>query len=115
MSAPDFIFQFAEAVSAISLPIGGGLAAYARWRRGAERDKKAREDAARIASERAAKDARAEEKSVRDLLVTEYQDRIAKLNDKYESLRHENAGLHQYIIELLNASRRGSEGDHERN
>jgi transposase-like protein len=112
-STAEFIFQFAEAVSAIALPVGGGLAAYAKWRRGAERDKRAREEAARIASERAAKDARAEEQATRKILIDEYQDRIEKLNIKYEDLRRENDKLHAYIIELLSAGRSKADDRHD--
>lgn len=100
-STTDSIFQVAEAISAISLPIGGGMAAYTKWRRNAERDRRAREEAARIASERAASEARREEQTTRDLLINEYQDRIDKLNLKYVDLREENDRLHNYIISIL--------------
>ncbi len=100
-STTDFIFQFAEAISAISLPVGGGLAAYAKWRRSAERDRRAREEAARIASERAAKDARSQEREARDALVKEKDDRIRILNDEIKEIREENERLHNHIVQLL--------------
>lgn len=104
-STADYIFHFAEAISAISLPVGGGLAAYAKWRRSAERDRRAREEAARIASERAARDARSEEQAMRDALLKEKDNRISLLNAEITEVRAENERLHSYIIQILNANR----------
>ena len=101
MSTEDTIFQAAEVVAAISLPIGGGLAAYSKWRRSAERDRRAREEAARIASERAARDARLEEQAMRDRLLAEKDNRIVSLSQEIEQLRKEVTRLNSYIIQLL--------------
>ena len=113
MSGADFIFQFAEAISAIALPVGGGLAAYAKWRRSAERDRRAREEAARIASERAAREARDEEQGLREEIIQSYRDQINALkertdalNVKYSDLREENERLHAYILQILTTSNR---------
>jgi len=104
-STAEFIFQFAEALSAISLPIGGGLAAYAKWRRSAERDRRAREEAARIASERAAKEARQEEQTMRDALLQEKDDRITILNGELVDVRKENDRLHTLIVQILSGNK----------
>lgn len=95
-----FIFQLAEALSAISIPIGGGLAAYAKWRRGAERDRRAREEAARVASERAASAARKEEQNMRDALLAAKDSQIQLLTDELDAAR-------QQIDRLLNGKRDG--------
>lgn len=110
-STADVIFQTAEAISAISLPVGGGLAAYAKWRRNAERDRRAREEAARIASERAAKDARLEEQAMRDRLLAEKDSRINSLLREVEEVRAEVARLNSYIIQILHGQ--PPQGGHE--
>lgn len=112
-STTNFIFQFAEAVSAISLPVGGGLAAYAKWRRNAERDRTARQEAARIASERAASEARKEEQSMRDKLLKEKDDRIELLNKEVTEVRAENDRLHNTIVKMLNQGLKLAEGGHD--
>lgn len=95
----SFLLQLLESVSAIVVPVGGGLGLYAKWRRSAERDRRAREEAARVASERAASIARQEEQKLRDDLLKEK-------NDQIKRLAAENAALHK-IIEHL------AEGHHE--
>lgn len=100
-SSADIIFQIAEAVSAISLPIGGGLAAYSKWRKTAEQNRNNRVELARVAAENATKEARKEEQSMRDRLLQEKDDRIRILNEEVEQVRAENERLHDYIITLL--------------
>ena len=95
-----FIFQFAEALSAISIPIGGGLAAYAKWRRSAERDRRAREEAARVASEKAASAARKDEASMREQLLAEKDARIDALKEYQKEDAMELRRLRQEVEEL---------------
>lgn len=110
-SLADVVFQTAEAISAVSLPVGGGLAAYLRWRKNAEAQRRVREEAARIASDTAAKEARREEQAMRDRLLKEKDDRIKMCDDEIASLRADNDRLHNQIIVILqgNAHREGSQ------
>lgn len=106
MSSPgDFIFQTAEAVSAISLPIGAGLAAFAKWRRGAEQERSQRERIAQLAADKSAKEARQEEQAMRDKLLAEKDGRISKQDEELKAAREEIDRLHQHIFTLLSGSR----------
>lgn len=98
--SPSFLVQLVEAVSAISVPLGGGLAAYAKWRRSAERDRRAREEAARVASEKAASTARKEEQDMRDALLREKDARIESLEKLNREQAKEIASLRQLIDKL---------------
>lgn len=100
-SVTPFILQLTEALSAISIPLGGGLAAYAKWRKNAERDRRAREEAARVASERAAAAARKEEQLMRDALISEKDSRIVSLTAQLDAEHAENDRLHTYIVDIL--------------
>ena len=110
MTTADFVFQAAEAVSAISLPVGGGLAAYAKWRRNAERDRRQREEAARIASEKAAQNARADEQAMRDKLLAEKDKQIEKLTKENIESRKEIDKLHEHIMTILSNRRTNGQG-----
>lgn len=100
-SGQPFIFQLIESVTALSIPVGGGLAAWAKWRKGAERDRRAREEAARIASEKAASEARKQEQEMRDRLLAEKDSRINELVQRNTALETENEQLHRYVQDLL--------------
>lgn len=100
-NSTPFIFQLTEAISALSIPIGGGLAAYAKWRKNAERDRRAREEAARIASERAAADVRKEAQTMLEKLLAEKDATIARLTGELSAEREESKQLHAMIEGLL--------------
>lgn len=104
------LLQLAEAFATLSLPLGGGLAAYAKWRKSAERDRRAREEAARIASERAAAEARREEQIMRDKLLAEKDAAIGRLDSRVNTLMEENERLHRQIEDMYR-NRMGSNDD----
>lgn len=93
-NATPLYIQISEAISSLSIPVGGGLAAYFKWRKNAERDRRAREEAARIASERSAERVRKEQQELLAKLLAEKDATIGRLeaqivadNDERESLR----------------------------
>lgn len=96
-----FILQLVESVTALSLPVGGGLAAWAKWRKAAERDRRAREEAARIASEKAASEARKQEQQMRDRLLSEKDVRIREQAERLAALEAENDRLQAFVQTLL--------------
>lgn len=100
-----FILQLIESVTALSLPVGGGLAAWAKWRKAAERDRRAREEAARIASEKAASEARKQEQQMRDRLLLEKDVRIKEQADRLTALEDENERLQAFVQTLLSGHR----------
>lgn len=106
-----FIIQLAEALSALSVPLGGGLVTYSKWRKNAERDRRAREEAARIASEKAAADARKDEQSMRDRLLAEKDSAIARLEAQLALEKTENERLHRFIENGLQRNGGGNNGN----
>lgn len=97
-----------EAVSAAAIPIAGALAAAVRWRRTAQNGRAAREEAARIAGENAAKDARAEvaqEKARTDAaterLIAEKDRQIESLTTQLVAERRENGEKDAMIRDLM--------------
>jgi uncharacterized protein HemX len=108
MAGQPFIFQLTEALTALSIPLGGGLAAYAKWRKGAERDRRAREEGARIAAEKAASDARREEQNMRDRLLAEKDARITQLSEQLTEEQAETKQLQRYVEKLLSEKAQGS-------
>ena len=105
MSSASVILQVAEAVSALSLPVGGGLGAYIKWRKSAERDRRAREEAARLASDKAATDARKEESVTRDKLLREKDLRIEGLQRDLTAEEAKSGRLQEQIIALLSSGK----------
>lgn len=108
MANQPFVLQLTEALTALSIPLGGGLATYAKWRKGAERDRRAREEAARIASEKAAADARKEEQNMRDKLLAGQDARIAQLTQQLVESQAETRQLQRYVEDLLREKSLGS-------
>lgn len=100
-----FVLQLIEALSALSIPVGGGLAAYAKWRSGAQRDRRAREEAARIASEKAAADVRKEAAEMLTKLLAEKDARATFLEKQNAMLQDENEKLHHTIQVLLSGGK----------
>lgn len=97
-SGQPFVLQLIESVTALSLPVGGGLAAWAKWRKAGERDRRAREEAARIASEKAASEARKQEKEMRDALLAEKADRLQEANHEIDDLKAQVVELQRLLL-----------------
>lgn len=102
------LYGAVEAVSAAIIPLAGGLVAAVRWRRSAQNSRAAREEAARIAGQRAADDARAEvqvEKArtdaVNERLLAEKDRQIADLRSDLANERAENTAKDNLIRELM--------------
>lgn len=104
-NSTPFVLQLVEALSALSVPLGGGIAAWVKWRKNAERDRRAREEAARIASERAAASARKDEQEMRDKLLAEKDLSNARLEAQLVAEKAENEQLHRYVEDLLRGGR----------
>lgn len=107
MPGTDF-YGAVEATSAAIIPLAGGLVAAVRWRKSAQQSRVAREEAARIAGERAAQDARAEvqqEKArtdaVNTLLLAEKDRQITQLQADLTAERKENADKDTIIRDLM--------------
>jgi hypothetical protein len=102
VSATSLFTSTAEAIGALATPVGGGIFAYVKWRKNAERERRAREEAAKIAAERAAADVRAEEKALRDQVATLQSANIDSYRRRAE-LAEKKAELAEKKIENLNA------------
>jgi hypothetical protein len=95
----QFLEHAVETIVAIAAPLGGGLATYAKYKKSTERDRRAREEATRIAAERATTNARQQEQEMRDRLLSEKDSRIQELSQQLAEERAENKQLQRYLTE----------------
>lgn len=92
------ITSIVEALSAMSVPVGTGTVAYVRWRKNAEETRHQREQAATTAANKAAADARAEEKAMRDQLLKGKDEEIQRLNLMLQQEQAENSRLQGMLL-----------------
>lgn len=93
-----------EAVGAAAVPVTTGLVAYVRWRKNAEEQRYQRGQAAAAAAQKAATDARAEERARTDQLLAEKQVSIDRLESLLQGEQRDNerreGDLREQIKEL---------------
>lgn len=92
------ITQAIEAVAAAAVPVGTGIVAYVRWRKNAEEQRYQREQAAAVAAQKAATDARADERTRTDQLIAEKQATIDRLEMALQQEQRENERLQNLLL-----------------
>lgn len=80
-----------EAIGAAAVPVSTGLVAYVRWRKNAEEQRYQRGQAAAAAAQKAATDARAEERERTEQLLGEKQATIQRLETMLQNEQRDNA------------------------
>lgn len=92
------IAQVVEAIAAAAVPTGTGIVAYVRWRKNAEEQRYQREQAAATAAQKAATDARTDERARTDQLIAEKQATIDRLEMALQQEQRENERLQNLLI-----------------
>jgi uncharacterized protein HemX len=92
------VVQVVEAISVSAVPVGTGVVAYVRWRKNSEEQRYQREQAASVAAQKAATDARADERVRTDQLIAEKQATIDRLELALQQEQRENERLQNLLL-----------------
>lgn len=81
MAAQTLLEQITEAISALSVPVGAGIAGFVKWRTRKAREQRAHEERLRISAEKTELETKRQYQALLDRLLKEKDDRIASLEE----------------------------------